>query len=452
MPFSQARVELGQPLSSGLSIAEVVENALLSVVEIQTREGNGTGFIVNVAGLVVTNSHVVAGQTQVGIRMTDGMIYQGNVTQVDLNLDLAYIEIDSTRTFIPIALGDSDAIRVGEDIIAIGFPLGASLGTEPTVSVGIISAKREGYLQTDASLNPGNSGGPLLDIFGKVCGVVVSRLETSDSGRPIAGIGFAIPINAVKANLGGAVSSEGHVLPTPTAFPTIEPTRDLGATRTAIEAVDAQRRLESQATRTAIEAQQEAEQYAASLEATRVAQLPTATPAPTPTPEPTPTPVPPTPTPTPHPRTYCDEWEAMVLDWIRSGNIYSSRHGVRNPSVPDHPQLSADQAQHICIIAFPLGQLESYHSAYRVVVGTDAGQLLPGTYKYWTRDGGHRVRERECKLALNVGEDDESTIQLTYGQPFQFTFYTYHGSVMLSEMDFGPWDSSCHGRLFRVGD
>ncbi len=159
IPLSQVSVQLSQPLSSGLSVSDVVENALLSVVEIQTGQGNGAGFIVNEAGMVVTNCHVVTGQTQVGVRMTDGVIYQGNVAQVDPNFDLAYIEIDSARTFIPIALGDSDTVRIGEDVIVIGFPLSASLGAEPTVSVGIISAKREGYLQTDASLNPGNSGG-----------------------------------------------------------------------------------------------------------------------------------------------------------------------------------------------------------------------------------------------------------------------------------------------------
>ena len=75
------------------------------------------------------------------------------------------------------------------------------MGLEPTVSVGIISAKRDDRLQTDASLNPGNSGGPLLDMFGQVAGVVVSRVESTDTGRPVSGIGFAIPINSVKSGL-----------------------------------------------------------------------------------------------------------------------------------------------------------------------------------------------------------------------------------------------------------
>ena len=206
--------------------------------------------------------------------MAAGSEYRGTVTQRHPTLDLAYISIDSSRTFTPIAVGDSDEVRVGAEVIAIGFPLGSALGSEPTVSVGIISAKRDDTLQTDASLNPGNSGGPLLNIFGQVIGVVVSRVETDGSGRPISGIGFAIPINEVKMELGGQVSPAGPVLPTPTPFPTIGPTPDIDATKSAIEAIDAFRRESEQATRTAIEAQATAEQYAASLEATRIAEPP----------------------------------------------------------------------------------------------------------------------------------------------------------------------------------
>ena len=115
--------------------------------------------------------------------------------------------------------------------------------------------------------------------------------------------------------------------------------------------------------------------------------------------------------------------------------------------------MSVEQASRICIVSFPLGQLLSSHSDhYRIVVGTDAGQLVPGTYNYWARDSGNRVTEQECKLAVNVGENNESITQLIYGQPFEFTFYTYHGAVMLSDMDFGPWDSSCDGILYRIGD
>ena len=252
VPRSDVETAFDKPLSSGLSVADVTENALASVAQIIAGSGSGSGFIPNEGGLVVTNKHVVEGSSRVTVRLATGGEYQGSITQRHPTLDLAYIQIGATRSFTPIAVGDSDAIRVGEDVIVIGFPLGNSLGLEPTVSVGIISAKRDGRLQTDASLNPGNSGGPLLDMFGQVVGVVVSRIESIDGGRAVSGIGFAIPINAVKSGLGEQVSPGGRVLSTPTPFPTIGPTPDIDATKAAIEAVDAFRRESDQATRTAV--------------------------------------------------------------------------------------------------------------------------------------------------------------------------------------------------------
>ena len=420
----------------------MVENALRSIVEIQTTFGGGSGFIINSDGLVVTNKHIIEGASRVTLRETSGNSFEADVVGGHPTLDLAYIQITNRPSqFTPIAIGDSDTVRVGETVIVIGFPIANTLGSEPTVSQGIVSALRDGLIQTDAPVNPGNSVGPMLDQLGNVIGVIVSRMEES-SGRDITGIGFAIPINEVTADLGGQVTP-GNVLPTPTPFPTIGPTLDLEATKTVIERVDDQRRLEEQATRTAIEAQEEAERYAASLEATRVAELPTATPTLTPTSEPTPTPVPPTPTPPPHPSTYCPEWEAMVLDWIREGNVYD---WLDLRSVPDHPNLSAEQAHRICISAFPVGRLMPKYYSSRVV-GTDAGQLLPGTYQYHAPRGGDRVTDRDCRLLLNYDADQSepgSTVELTYGEPFQFTFLTYHGEVFIS--------FSCRGALYRIGD
>ena len=263
-------------------------------------------------------------------------------------------------------------MRVGEDVVIIGFPLADSLGSEPTVSQGIISARRDGMLQTDAPMNPGNSGGPMLDQFGNVIGIVVSRVEES-GGRDVTGIGFAIPVNEVRQDLGDALT-QGTVLPTPTPFPTMGPTPDIPAAVATLEAVDAQKRLEAQATRTAVEAEQEIARVRASLEATRVAELPT------PTPEPTPTP---TPTPTPHPSTYCEEWEALVLAWIYEGNAYDRRE---LGNMPNHPNLTAQQADGLCITAFPLGRLgvHIFGAPYgTTTVGTGEWQLLPGTYKFY---------------------------------------------------------------------
>ena len=515
------------------SPTDVTENALPSVVQIITSSGSGTGFIVSEDGLVVTNKHVVEGQRRVTIRLATGEEYRGDVTQRHSVLDLAYVEIASTRTFTPLPLGDSGQVRLSEPVIAIGYPLGEELGLEPTVSRGIISAKRDDYLQTDASLNPGNSGGPLLDANGKVIGVITFRVESTETGRPVTGIGFAISISAVQQDLGGlAVSGSGSPEPTPTPIPTIPPTPDVEATKAAIEAMDAHRRQAEQATRAATEAQQEAERYAASLEATRIAELPTpiptipptpdieatkaaieamdahrrqaeqatraateaqqeaeryassleatriaelptptpthtptptptptitptptstplptATPLPThtPTPEPTLTPLPPTPTPTPHPATFCEEWEAMVLEWVKEGNNTGAwwdlgRSYRQYSSVPDHPLLSADLAQRYCITNnFPRGRTDG-----QVEVGYGKGQLLPGRYEFHTypSEGGlKRVPTGYCTLSLNIGNDNATYVELPHGEPFTFRFFEYHGSVHVE----------C-GNMHRIGD
>ena len=432
--FSTVKTEFGQPLSSGLTLPDVVENALRSIVEIRTSFGTGTGFIVNNAGLVVTNKHVVQGTDSAGIRLASANSYTAQVVRGHDTLDLAYLLIESNDQFTPIAVGNSDSVRVGESVIVIGFPLADVLGSEPTVSQGIVSARRTGGLiQTDAPVNPGNSGGPMLDQSGNVIGVVVSRIEEA-GGRDVIGVGFAIPINEVKADLGEQVSEAGEVLASPTPFPTIGPTPDIEATKAVIDAIEAQRRSEEQATRTAIEAEQEAQRYAAEVEATRIAGLPT------PTPEPTPTPLP---TATPHPSTYCKEWETMVLDWIREGNAYGQRD---DPSTPDHPNLTADQAASFCITDFPLGRLNIWIGSplvWEATVGTEENQLLPGTYKYYDQEGNDRVSERRCELILNVRSGDQSTMYLAYGESFEFAVYTYHGVVAMI---------NCYGHLRREGE
>ena len=457
------------------SPTDVTENALPSVVQIITSSGSGTGFIVSEDGLVVTNRHVVEGQRRVTIRLATGEEYRGNVIQRHSVLDLAYVEIVSTRTFTPLPLGDSGEVRLSEPVIAIGYPLGEELGLDPTVSRGIISAKREDYLQTDASLNPGNSGGPLLDAKGNVIGVITFRVESTETGRPVTGIGFAIPIDAVQQDLGAlAASGSGSPEPTPTPIPTIPPTPDIEATKAAIEAMDAHRRQAELATRAATEAQQEAERYAASLEATRIAELPTPTPTPAPTPtptptitptptptplptatplptpthtpEPTPTSLPPTPTPTPHPATFCAEWEDLVLEWVRQGNYYGHGPDRRdfNPDAPDHPRLSARDGNYYCILdrghhpsyMFPYGVLPNPHSYKRsMVVGTGNADLLPGLYEYRGELGDNRVPPK-CYLYTNyenLGHDNDKIVEvdLPYGEPFTFRIYEYHGQVVL---------------------
>ena len=219
------QVTVNEPERSCASVspANVLENALPSIVQVISRDGSGSGFIVNGTGLVVTNKHVVEDTKGVKVRLYDGQELGAIVDEVHDNLDLAYLEMNSSEVFTPIAIGDSDGIRVGEGVIAIGFPLGSELGFEPTITQGIISARREGLLQTDASLNPGNSGGPLLDDLGNVVGVNTSGIREAD-GTVITGINFAIPINEIKTDLGELLDSgQPACVPLSTAVPSPSP-------------------------------------------------------------------------------------------------------------------------------------------------------------------------------------------------------------------------------------
>ena len=472
----------GPPTQTPLSPADIMATAQPAVVHIITGSGSGTGFIVSERGLVVTNGHVVQEERYVIVQLATGERYEGKVTQVHEALDLAYVEIQSNQPFPALQLGDSSETQVGDVVIAIGYPLGDELGLKPTLTQGVVSAVRDGYLQTDASLNPGNSGGPLMNEYGQVVGLITARAESTESGRVVTGIGLAIPINdvspglpvqAASGNPGPADTLTPTTTPVPTIPPTIPPTPDLEATKEALEAADAQRRAEAEATRVAERVQQEAEQYAAALEATRIAGLPTptptltptptptptltptptATPLPTPTytPEPTPTPLPPTPSPTPHPAVFCPEWEAMVLEWVKQGNDYG--YGTySNPDAPDHPRLFAYQGREYCILDrgyyvgsfFPSGIYPNERSYSRsTVVGTEGGMLLPGLYEYRGWHGDNRAPSG-CKLYTNYENWGITTrFDPPPGGPFTFRFYENHGQVAMF---------NCKGHLYRIGD
>lgn len=162
----------------------------------------GTGFIIDPSGLILTNAHVVADADEIKILFTedsDEKPTDGKVVGRDPDLDLALIRVDSKRKLTAVSLGDSDAVQVGEYVMAVGNPFGQG----HSVTHGIISAKGRkspdfalaSYLQTDAPINPGNSGGPLLNLRGEVIGInnaIDARAQ---------GIGFAIPINFAKAVL-----------------------------------------------------------------------------------------------------------------------------------------------------------------------------------------------------------------------------------------------------------
>jgi serine protease Do len=163
------------------------------------QQGLGTGFIIDKEGYILTNNHVVDAADEVKVKLLDGKEFNAKIIGRDPKTDLALIKIDPDKSLVPLPLGDSDKLEVGDWVVAIGNPFG--LGN--TVTAGIVSAKYrhlgmgtyDNFIQTDASINPGNSGGPLLNTAGEVVGI--NSAIFSQSGGSI-GIGFAIPINMAK--------------------------------------------------------------------------------------------------------------------------------------------------------------------------------------------------------------------------------------------------------------
>jgi serine protease Do len=200
-------------------IAERVNDVVVNVRSTSALgESLGSGFVIDAKGLIVTNFHLIsAGERargaaqktadaqakladRVWVTLNDGRQFQASVKGYDEATDIALLQIVPTGAALPVAeLGDSDAIRVGEWVIAVGNPL----GLDHTVTLGILSAKGrtdfggqfDDYLQTDAAINPGNSGGPLVNAQGKVIGINTLVLERTQ------GLSFSIPINTVKSIL-----------------------------------------------------------------------------------------------------------------------------------------------------------------------------------------------------------------------------------------------------------
>jgi serine protease Do len=176
-----------------------------------TQRGSGSGFVIRGDGVVVTNHHVVENAKEITVTLSDGRELQAKVMGRDPKTDLAVLKIDPAGTLPVARLGDSDRLRVGDWVVAIGNPFGLS----NTVTAGIVSAKGraigagpyDDFIQTDAPINPGNSGGPLLDEHGEVVGI--NTMIFSRSGGNV-GIGFAIPINLAK-KLVPELEERGHV-------------------------------------------------------------------------------------------------------------------------------------------------------------------------------------------------------------------------------------------------
>ncbi|MGP4096972.1 trypsin-like peptidase domain-containing protein [Nonomuraea sp. KM90] len=186
------------PSTSLSGLSATAARVLPSVVSVETRRSGGSGFVLDGRGHILTNAHVVSGNSQVTVVTGDGSRLSAAVIGVDDDEDLAVLEVDYPRELTPATLGRSSDLSVGDQVLAIGSPLGLS----GTVTAGIVSAlDREVRLggsgrtavQTDASINPGNSGGPLVNARGEVVGVNTAIAASRGGGN--IGIGFAIPID-----------------------------------------------------------------------------------------------------------------------------------------------------------------------------------------------------------------------------------------------------------------
>jgi len=179
--------------SAGEDFSGIIEEAIKSVVTIRTDIGQGTGFIINKEGYIVTNAHVLTGGRTVQAITSEQEIIDALFIGYDINFDIALLKIPGN--YQALDLGNSNEIQIGEKVIAIGNPLGLQF----SVSQGIVSAIHrpgingvEAYIQTDAALNPGNSGGPLINKQGKVIGINNFKIGDSES------LGFALESNYIE--------------------------------------------------------------------------------------------------------------------------------------------------------------------------------------------------------------------------------------------------------------
>ena len=189
------------PAAVVVSTKSVTQGYFMQTQEV---EGIGSGFIINEEGYILTNYHVVKGAQEISVTLSNDVTTTAQIVNYDENQDVAMIKITDESVKIPatVELGDSDSLQPGEEVIAIGTPLSTELSS--TVTKGIISATSRSVavesgvtmnlIQTDAAINSGNSGGPLVNTKGEVVGINSSKI----SGEAVEGIGFSIPINDIK--------------------------------------------------------------------------------------------------------------------------------------------------------------------------------------------------------------------------------------------------------------
>jgi putative serine protease PepD len=224
----QETVSNGQPAANttGLSVSGIYQRTQKGVVEItvttsqstnpfggqQTQQAQGSGFVYDSNGRIITNQHVVEGATSISVRFWNGKTYKAELVGSDPSTDLAVIKVDAPASVLtPLTLADSNTVAVGDNVVAIGSPF----GLENTVTSGIVSALHrqmtspnnfsiDDSIQTDAAINHGNSGGPLLNAEAQVIGVN-AQIESDSGGND--GVGFAIPSNTVKSIVSELIST-----------------------------------------------------------------------------------------------------------------------------------------------------------------------------------------------------------------------------------------------------
>ena len=204
----------------GLSLQAIYEKCIPSTVSIlctlSRGSSTGTGVVLSADGYVITNYHVVEGATDISVLLTDGRELPARMVGGDKLSDLAVLEVDALD-LTPIEFGDSDSLRVGDTVVAIGDPLGVEL--RGTMTDGIVSAINRNLttdgrtltlIQTNAALNSGNSGGPLINCYGQVIGINTMKIGDYVNSAGVEGLGFAIPSTTVKLIVDQLIS-QGYV-------------------------------------------------------------------------------------------------------------------------------------------------------------------------------------------------------------------------------------------------
>ena len=218
-------------LSPGVALSEMVKRVRPAVVRIESNISRGSGAIFNTqdrTAFIVTNHHVVEGFAEVTVTINDSTRFTGTVMGTDPVRDLAVVTI-CCGNFPTLSFGSASILEPGDEVVAIGYVLG--LSGEATITRGIVSATRydssrqSEVIQTDAALNPGNSGGPMLSMTGQIVGINTFRIEESDGGRATQGLGFAVSEETVQQILPSLKVGSPQPMPSPTRPPTSTPTR-----------------------------------------------------------------------------------------------------------------------------------------------------------------------------------------------------------------------------------